>query len=280
MTSEEYIAHYLSWKEILIFLGIAIIIVIGFDLLIFLTTKVLADGRDKEEKNRTVYEKSFNLIERFYEMIFSASSILSFLAAYYLIDRFVTAGDFRVFWDKYKDFLLLLMILLSCIINNYFDVLLVPLKKISRSEKGSIRLLGMIYIIMIFAYIKLIYENDNYDGFIMYFLGLIIGRFVYFDASFKETLQTIKAALQNAPLLIMGLLFTSIMCLYGFKTDYLLISNGVLVSVFLAHLFMVIAVFIIQHSHFMCIFIRKPKMHKQMLQGEEHQRIQKKPRDL
>ena len=162
--------------------------------------------------------------QRFDEMIFSATSILSFLAVYYLIDRFALDPGFRTFWDRWCDFILLGMIIASCIINNYLDVMLIPLKKITREEKGSVRLIGMFYIMVIFLYIKFVYKNDNYNGFIMYFLGLIIGRFAYFDASFRESFQTLKNGLRNLPFLIMGLIYTAFMCIYGFYTDYLLVE--------------------------------------------------------
>ncbi len=117
----------------------------------------------------------------------------------------------------------------------------------------------MLYVILIFAYIKFIYENDNYDGFIMYFLGLMIGRFIYFDASFRDGIKTLLDALKNFPLLILGLAYTGFMAYTGFTSGYLLVGNGVLVSTFIAHIFMIVAIFIIHHSHFMYIFARKPK---------------------
>ena len=117
----------------------------------------------------------------------------------------------------------------------------------------------MLYVILIFLYIKFIYENNNYDGFIMYFLGLMIGRFIYFDASFRDGIKTMLEALKNLPLLILGLAYTGFMAYTGFTSDYLLVGNGVLVSTFIAHVFMIVAIFIIHHSHFMSIFARKPK---------------------
>ena len=118
----------------------------------------------------------------------------------------------------------------------------------------------MLYVILIFFYIKFIYENNNYDGFIMYFLGLMIGRFIYFDASFRDGIRTMLEALKNLPLLILGLAYTGFMAYTGFTSDYLLIGNGVLVSTFIAHIFMIVAIFVIHHSHFMSIFVRKPQV--------------------
>ena len=270
MSAQEYAAHYFAVQDILHFLLVAVIGALTCLFFILMAARIKAQGRSRIEKNRDFYERSMNMAQRFDEMIFSATSILSFLAVYYLIDRFALDPGFRVFWDKWCDFILLGMIIASCIVNNYLDVMLIPLKKISREEKGSVRLMGMLYIMVIFFYIKFVYENDNYDGFIMYFLGLIIGRFAYFDVSFRESVQTIKNGAKNLPFLIMGLIYTAFMCIYGFSTDYLLVSNGVLVSKFIAHLFMVVAIFIVHHSHLINLFARKPKKKKNVPEEIEY----------
>ena len=240
-------------------LSLAFSVICVFYILMIVSVK--ARFVPRSERKQFYYEAAHNSIQRFYEMVFSGASILSFLALYYLIDRFCEPGDFRDFWDKYKDFLLLLMICLSIVFNNIIDRIIIPLKSLSRDEKGSVRLLGMLYVILIFFYIKFIYENNNYDGFIMYFLGLMIGRFIYFDASFRDGIRTMLTSLRNFPLLILGLMYTGFMAYTGFTSDYLLVGNGVLVSTFIAHIFMIVAIFIIHHSHFMYIFARKPKEH-------------------
>lgn len=259
MTFEEYWNHYTDKRQMLLFLLLALTFSIIAVFYILMIVSIEARFVKKSERKQFYYERAHNSIQRFYEMVFSGASILSFLAIYYLINRFLPECAFKTFWDKYKDLLLLFMICLSCVFNNFLDYLLVPLKKISRKEKSSVRLLGMVYVILIFVYIKFIYENNNYDGFIMYFLGLMIGRFIYFDASFSDFVDTVADALKNLPLLILGLLYTGFMAYIGFKSDYLLVSNGVLVSTFIAHIFMIVAIFVVHHSHFMSIFVRKPQ---------------------
>ncbi len=259
MTFSEYWAHYTDVRKMLMFLALSLAFSVICVFYILMIVFVEARFADRSERKQIYYEKAHDTIQRFYEMVFSGASILSFLAIYYLIDRFSPEGDFREFWDRYKDMLLLLMICLSIVFNNILDRLIIPLKKITKEERGSVRLLGMLYVILIFAYIKFIYENDNYDGFIMYFLGLMIGRFIYFDASFRDGIKTLLDALKNFPLLILGLAYTGFMAYTGFTSGYLLVGNGVLVSTFIAHVFMIVAIFIIHHSHFMYIFARKPK---------------------
>ncbi|MBP3262045.1 MAG: hypothetical protein J6M45_06765, partial [Pseudobutyrivibrio sp.] len=126
----------------------------------------------------------------------------------------------------------------------FFDHVLVRLKRLDKSEMASIRLTGMLYMIIIFCYIKYIYEDNNYDMFITYFLTLMIGRFVYFDASFKDFLECMKQALKNIPIMLIGLTFLGILCLRGYSTEYLLKHNGVITNIFFCHLYIIVAIFI------------------------------------
>ena len=102
--------------------------------------------------------------------------------------------------------------------------------------------------IIIFCYIKFIYEDNNYDMFITYFLTLMIGRFVYFDASFKDFLECIKQAAKNIPIMIIGLAFLGILCLRGYSTSYLLKHNGVITNIFFCHLYIVVAIYILHFA--------------------------------
>ncbi|MCR4787979.1 MAG: hypothetical protein K5888_05275 [Lachnospiraceae bacterium] len=254
MTLQEYLDHYLVWQDMLKFLLIALGALMGCILVIIIFVRAVAAFASGGYKKSLFSKKALNAVQRFYDIIFSGASILSFLSIFYLIDRFVEAGEFRDFWDAHKDFILLLMIVLSIVFNNILDRILVPLRKITRSEMASVRLAGMLYVILIFIYIKYVYENNNYDGFIMYFLGLMVGRFVYFDVSFRESLKTLKDGMMQIPIMIMGLGCTAFMCYIGFGSKYLLISNGVLVSTFIAHIFLIAGIFIIHHSHIVLLF--------------------------
>ena len=254
MSLEEYIDHYTVWQDMLKFMLIAMGALMVCILLIVIFDKILSLCASCGNKKALFSKKALNSVQRFYEILFSGASILSFLSIFYLIDRFVEPGDFRTFWDAHKDFILLLMIVMSIVFNNLIDRILIPLRKITRSEMASVRLAGMLYVILIFIYIKYVYENNNYDGFIMYFLGLMIGRFVYFDVSFRESLKTLKDGIMQIPIMIIGLACTAFMCYIGFGSKYLLISNGVLVSTFIANIFLIVGIFIIHHSHIVLLF--------------------------
>lgn len=250
MSYAEYVKHYFTLPDCIIFLVLALVLLA----VVYAAFYIYSKGRFKNP--RKVQHEFFSLTERFYELIFSGGSIIGFMAAYYLINRFVTSGAFYQFWSDYKDYLLLVFMIISILVNTFFDHVLVPLKRLDRDEMASIRLTGMLYMILIFCYIKFIYEDNNYDMFITYFLTLMIGRFVYFDASFKDFLHCIKQAAANIPIMIMGLTYLGILCLYGYSTSYLLKHNGVITNIFFCHLYIVVAIFVL---HFIPEFYFKKK---------------------
>ncbi|SEA19085.1 hypothetical protein SAMN02910384_01004 [Pseudobutyrivibrio sp. ACV-2] len=249
-TTSYYLEHYFHMPDFIIFLALAMVLM-G---IVFFVFYLYAKGTNKTDKK--LEHEFYYLSERFYELIFSGGSIIGFMAAYYLINRFVTEGAFKTFWDDYKDYLLLVFMVISILVNSFLDHVVLRVKHLDEDAMASIRLTGMLYMIIIFAYIKFIYEDDNYDMFIAYFLTLMIGRFVYFDASFKDFLHCIKRAIANIPIMIMALTFLGIMCLYGYSTEYLLKHNGVITNIFFTHLFIIVAMFI---THFVAYKIVQGK---------------------
>ncbi len=265
MTAADYFKHYISLPDAAIFFGIALGLVLIINLIMFLFShagsgKYAADALEntsvstfKEnyayEKKLYVYHRFQNLTQKFYEIVFSGNCILFFMTVYYLIERFYNVQPYKSLFTKYSSFLLLLLIILSCILNTFLDKCLIRLNYLEDEERSSIRILGMLYMLIIFAYIKYIYKNDNYDMYIVYFLGLIIGRFVYFDASFKDFAVNIGRAAANIPVMLLALACTGIMSYYGFGNGFLIKHIGVVTNVFIIHIFLCAAIFIVFHLH-------------------------------
>ena len=248
MDIDKYAQHYFNFQKagfflLASFIGLFIVIAI-----IMLAAKI-AGKKDGFNSNAAT-----QFIESFYELVFSGTSILFFIAAYYLIDRFLVTG--RDIWEKYSDVLLLVFIVFSVVLNSLLDGI-VRLKDLKSSQKVYIRLVSTIYIMIIFAYIKFIYEDDNYDELIVYFLGLVIGRFIYFDFTWSDFAKTIGGVIRNLPMLMLILIYTGFMCWYGFNSGFLLTSNGVVVSIFIAHLFMDFSIIVLHHTHIMRKIVNK-----------------------
>lgn len=244
-----YLEHYFDTKEFLSFFLMSLGILFVFFVGLYIYTLICSRKVKRMLRREYVRIEWHVLVQRFYEILFSGTSILFFMAVYYLIDRFVVVEPYRSYWDRYSDFILLILILMSCAFVSLLDKVLVKLNFLNKDEHSAGKLTGMVYMLLIFCYIKFIYENNNYDMFITYFLGLMIGRFAYFDSSMHDFVKSIDGVRKNLLLMLCALAYTAIICLYGFSSDYLLVHNGVITNVFIAHLFICASIFILHHLH-------------------------------
>ncbi len=248
MGLRAYAKHYLQPQYILLML-IAAGAAIGICMFILnLAIRRKSYKYPQENREELTRKEGDSLIERFFELLFSATSILLFVGIYFLIDFFGVGIHDNAFWQKYNSFILLGFIFASITLNSLIDNLIIPLKNVKVGERSSIRLIGMLYMLIVFAYIKFIYNDNNYDSIILYFLTLVIGRFVYFDASVESFQNAIQDAARSLSLLILALFCTGVIALVGFTSGYLLRSNGVVLNLFLGHLFLLLVIFVIHHT--------------------------------
>lgn len=233
MTLTQYLNHYFVVKDMLLMLCVSATLFMIMHFVISLFSKAVGGN--------TVAR-----FEIFYEMIISSTAMLFFIGLYFLVEYryFNVADKFYKIWSKYDDFLLLLALLIAVFFMNLLDRVLIPLRTISRERRGTLRMMAMVYMLVIFAYIKFIYEDNNYDGIINYFIIMMLGRYIYFDASVGDFFSNLRDMLYLSPILVLALISTGAMAFYGFNSGYLLKSNGVVGSLCIAHLFFTFEVFI------------------------------------
>ena len=269
MTVEAYLNPDFGWGERLIFFAVTMAGCLICVLLIIGGTALSASSVKGKARKAVFYKRSHNFVQRFYEMIISGSSVMFFSCSYVILNHIYSLAQegaggagietFVGVWESWKDFILLLLICLSCVLNTVLDKFIIPLKRIDKSEKASIRLLAMFYVILILIYLNFIGDESEYSPVMMYYLGLMVGRFVYFDASFSDFIEAIVNAFKNIPLLILGMALMGALTNFGFKAGYLLERNYYIVGIFYTHIFMLVAIFIIHLSHILNLFIRKPE---------------------
>ena len=117
-------------------------------------------------------------------------------------------------------------------------------------------MLAMFYAIIVLICLNFYGDESEYSPVMMYYLGLMVGRFVYFDASFGDFLTALRNVLMKSPLLLLGLSLSGGLCCIGFKAGYFLERNYYIVGVFYTHLFLLAAVFILHHSHILNLIFR------------------------
>ncbi|MBR5116365.1 MAG: hypothetical protein IK096_04800 [Lachnospiraceae bacterium] len=252
MTIEAYMNPDFTWPKKLYFFAVALVGVLLCNLILYGFSRIIGDGKDPGSGKNARFK---SLLFRFYELVISATSVMSFACAYVVLNHVYSlyrgrAGDeimaqFLYIWENWKDFALLLLICLSCFANTILDKIFIPLKGITREQIAVIRMLGMFYAIIVLLYLNVIGDASEYGPVMMYYLGLMVGRFVYFDASFRDFLKAMKNMFLCLPMLIMGLTLSGLISYLGFQAGFLLERNYYIVGVFYTHLFLLAAVFVI-----------------------------------
>ena len=199
--------------------------------------------------------RALRFMESFFEMAFASTSVLLLLALYYIINDRIS-GPVASLWRSYKDWMLIGFLLLSMIVNRIFDRVLVHLRNLDSKQRGSMRLISSLYVVLILMYIRFIYDDLNYENLIIYFVTLIIGRFVYFDVTWEGFRGDISGIARNFPFLMLMVAYSGFVIWYGFHSGFLLKANGVIVSTLIAHLFMDVAIFLIDKTRILRLLCR------------------------
>ena len=160
---QYYLIHYFNFKNAGGFMLVSLLCLIAVLAIVILAAKLkkhyklnTQDLTPKQIRklNHIHKVKEISLIESFYEMVFSSTSVLLFLSLYYIIDERIPQA--ALYWQKYQNIILLLFLVFSVFMTNWFDILFVPLTAIPTRQKASVRLISAFYIILILLYIKLI----------------------------------------------------------------------------------------------------------------------------
>ncbi len=276
MSVEAYLNPDFTTLKKLIFLLVTFAgIGIGLGFIYLVSMMVL--GRDISPRDRkwALMGAFEDKAQRFFEMIIAGTSVMSFSCAYVIINHVYTlvqtgvAGSLTPFeenlirlWTDSKDFVLLFLICMSCVINTILDSLIIPLKKLSKEEKATMRMLAMFYVIILLMYLNYIGDESQYSPVMMYYFGLMVGRFVYFDASFKDFLGALKNMFFNLPYMALNLILTWLLCWFGFSAGYFLERNYFIMGVFYTHLFMLICIFVIHLVWMICRCVSDKKSEK------------------
>ncbi|MBR5421939.1 MAG: hypothetical protein IK115_12415 [Lachnospiraceae bacterium] len=268
MTIEAYINPDFTWREKLLFFAMALLGILLCNLLLFGWTRIRRAVSGEGDEGPEAYR---DRLFRFYELIISAASVITFACAYVVMNHVYTLyegttdsglmGFFLNMWGNWKDFVLLLMICLSCLINTLLDRVFIPLKVLARERIAVVRMQGMFYAIIVLLYLNVIGDESEYHPVVIYYLGLMIGRFVYFDASFRDFLRAMKNMFFSTPMFVLALSLSGLLSFIGFKAGYLLERNYYIVGIFYTHLFLLAAVFLLYHIQGLiirCLTSRKP----------------------
>lgn len=104
-----YILHYFDPANVGSFLLVSLLGLILVLTLVLLIAKLQIQRQLKEEteekakkiRRKKHQRRQYQIVESFYELVFSGTSILLFLSLYYIIDE--RLPQISMYWEKYQD---------------------------------------------------------------------------------------------------------------------------------------------------------------------------------
>ena len=169
---------FFSWAVISILVLLFIVAVI------FIVTRIILYERRKVDENTTMEERDaivkeyvnrpYEISQMVFEIIICNTCIIVIMYVYYWLAKNL------LFLEKYLGIIMLVLIIIAILLNDFLDEKLKQ-DMIKEEDKGNIRLISSCSIIMLFSFLKIYFKTAEYDEFLLCYIGLVLGRFIYFD---------------------------------------------------------------------------------------------------
>lgn len=227
---------FMSWLLVSFLVLFGILFVIFVVIRAFYQYKVnKLDGKyDIDEMAKKIAFKPYEVAQAVFEVLISNTCIIVMMCIYYWITEKL------YFMSKFFNILLLILIVVAVIANNIIDNKLEQ-DMLTKSDKATIRLISSLSIAIIFAYIKFKFGTSQYDELIMCYVGLALGRFIYFDTTWEQLKISFQSFMKYMIPLVIAMTFTYIVSFYGFKYKVITPTN-ILVSLVCIHFCMIFCI--------------------------------------
>lgn len=164
-------------------------------------------GKFKRGKYGHGMVRLLTLIQRF--EVFSIAVFATLISAYgYSLLRILPN---YVAISQYESLIILLITGISVLLMNFLSA------KFGHQEEieyiTSIRLLGYVYAVLNMLLIRFITGNSLYNPVVICYLGMVLGRFIYFDTAMEKIASDMKGLKKNLPLAVGMLVYVGTMFL-------------------------------------------------------------------
>ena len=207
---------FFSWAVISILVLLFIVAVIYF------VTRIILYERRKVDENTTMEEmdaivkeyvnRPYEISQMVFEIIICNTCIIVIMYVYYWLAKNL------LFLEKYLGIIMLVLIIIAILLNDFLDEKLKQ-DMIKEEDKGNIRLISSCSIIMLFSFLKIYFKTAEYDEFLLCYIGLVLGRFIYFDSTLKEFIRCVKNLKSYFIPLIIAFLLTGIISEIGLHLE-------------------------------------------------------------
>ena len=222
---------FFSWAVISIFILLSIIVVI------FIVTRIILYERRKVDENTTMEEmdaivkeyvnRPYEISQMVFEIIICNTCIIVIMYVYYWLEKNL------LFLEKYLGIIMLVLIIIAILLNDFLDEKLKQ-DMIMEEDKGNIRLISSCSIIMLFSFLKIYFKTAEYDEFLLCYIGLVLGRFIYFDSTLKEFIRCVKNLKSYFIPLFIAFLLTGIISGIGLHLE-VITTNNLFISLMISH---------------------------------------------
>ena len=222
---------FFSWAVISIFVLLSIVAVI------FIVTRIILYERRKVDENTTLEEmdaiakeyvnRPYEISQMVFEIIICNTCIIVIMYVYYWLAKNL------LFLEKYLGIIMLVLIIIAILLNDFLDEKLKQ-DMIKEEDKGNIRLISSCSIIMLFSFLKIYFKTAEYDEFLLCYIGLVLGRFIYFDSTLKEFIRCVKNLKSYFIPLIIAFLLTGIISGIGLHLE-VITTNNLFISLMISH---------------------------------------------
>lgn len=191
-------------------------------------------------------------MDRFDELVFSSTSVLLLMVVYIWIKNLVyegvISGAFAEIWNDWENFFLLILILFSVYLTMFSDHFFIHIRSLTTDEMANIRLSSSVYILILLIAIYIGYAESAYMNLIFMMTAMVAGRFVYFDFTVKDFKRLCHGVAVNLPFIGLLLAYSGLLSVYGFASGILINAYGIIISLFIEHLFMCIGIILIERT--------------------------------
>jgi hypothetical protein len=222
---------FFSWAVISIFVLLSIVAVI------FIVTRIILYERRKVDENTTMEEmdaiakeyvnRPYEISQMVFEIIICNTCIIVIMYVYYRLAKNL------LFLEKYLGIIMLVLIIIAILLNDFLDEKLKQ-DMIKEEDKGNIRLISSCSIIMLFSFLKIYFKTAEYDEFLLCYIGLVLGRFIYFDSTLKGFIRCVKNLKSYFIPLIIAFLLTGIISGIGLHLE-VITTNNIFISLMISH---------------------------------------------
>lgn len=222
---------FFSWAVISIFVLLSIVAVI------FIVTRIILYERRKVDENTTMEEmdaiakeyvnRPYEISQMVFEIIICNTCIIVIMYVYYRLAKNL------LFLEKYLGIIMLVLIIIAILLNDFLDEKLKQ-DMIKEEDKGNIRLISSCSIIMLFSFLKIYFKKREYDEFLLCYIGLVLGRFIYFDSTLKGFIRCVKNLKSYFIPLIIAFLLTGIISGIGLHLE-VITTNNIFISLMISH---------------------------------------------